>query len=138
MYYLIEPEVTGRFGDESKVDTTIHPPVIHKLEVVFDGWLGDDLIELFPYFLVSENLKQEFDNCDLTGFDLEKIVVTKSMQFNELYEDKDIPQFYWFKVSGKPLCDDFWITENHLLAVSVKGMDVLTKCHIRHSDIEKA
>ena len=59
MYYFIEPEVAGGWGGNTIADTSVHPPKISKLHYQFDGWLGDDLLESFPCFIVSESLKHE-------------------------------------------------------------------------------
>jgi hypothetical protein len=32
----------------------VHPPIVSRLHLVFDTWEGDDLVERFPTFLVTE------------------------------------------------------------------------------------
>ncbi|WP_231570837.1 hypothetical protein [Vibrio jasicida] len=54
--YLIEPEVPGGFGKNTLGRFDVHPPIVEKLHLEFDGWQGDDLLEAFPCFLVSEHL----------------------------------------------------------------------------------
>ena len=54
--YLIEPEVPGGLGDKTQGDFSKHPPVIEHLHFQFEGWLGDDLLESFPCFLVSNSV----------------------------------------------------------------------------------
>src|SRR3954454_10828086 len=59
VYFALEPEVAGQLGDTTMLDTSVHPPVIQRLEYRFDGWLGDDLLESFPCFVVTERLANE-------------------------------------------------------------------------------
>ena len=59
MYKYIEPEVAGGLGNETIIDKNYHPPIVKKLHYEFNGWLGDDILESFPCFIVSERLKNE-------------------------------------------------------------------------------
>lgn len=36
-FFYIEPEVAGGFGERTRLDTTVHPPVVHELEYEFQG-----------------------------------------------------------------------------------------------------
>ena len=45
MYYILEPEVAGGFGENVVYDpATRH---VEHLHYQFDGWLGDDLLDRF-------------------------------------------------------------------------------------------
>lgn len=50
-FYAIQPEVAGNIA-ESEGDLTARPPLIRKLHYVFDGWLGDVLLEALCCFIV--------------------------------------------------------------------------------------
>ena len=85
MYYVLEAEVCGSFGEDTIRDTSVFPPKITKLDIVFEGWLGDDLIETFPAYMVTERLKKTLGKSELTGFDFDIVSVKKSkilMSFN--------------------------------------------------------
>lgn len=137
MYYLLEPEVSGQFGEKSELDTNVHPPIVEKLHVIFDGWLGDDIIELFPCFIVSERLRNGIKRSALTGYQFDNIILTKSKQFKEIYGERIIPNFYWFKINGKLELDDFWISKNHMLSVTKQALDLLNKFNINYADISR-
>lgn len=137
MYFYIEPEVSGGFGDNTVADTTVHPPVVSKLNYLFEGWLGDDLLESFPCYVVSEKLKSEIMNSELMGLEIDGLEVTKSEHFDELYPGKELPEFYWLKVTGEAGKDDFGIASDHRLVVSDKALDVLKKCSIDQADLEE-
>ncbi|QFT12966.1 hypothetical protein [Vibrio sp. THAF190c] len=117
-YFVIEPEVAGGLGEKTEGDFSVYPPLVTNLHYEFQGWLGDDILESFPCFLVSYNLSQSLKKTSLTGFDLDAAKITTSELFNELYPNKTLPEFLWLKVNGKAGQDDFGITEGSLLVVS--------------------
>ncbi|GLU40012.1 hypothetical protein [Pseudomonas sp. NBRC 100443] len=137
MYYYIEPEVSGGIGRNSIIDTSVHPPLVTKLNYEFYGWLGDDLIESFPCFIVSENLKNQLEKSALTGFKFDVVEITKSENFNELYKEKNLPKFYWLKVTGKAGQQDFGIADDFRLVVSENALVTLYKTKIEQASIEE-
>ncbi|MCH8498306.1 MAG: hypothetical protein LAT63_07500 [Marinobacter sp.] len=137
MYFYIEPEVSGGFGDNAVVDTSVHPPRLSKLHCQFDSWLGDDLLETFPCYVVSKPLANEIGSAKLTGYTLGDVEVSKSEKFEELCPGKALPEFYWFKVTGEAGKDDFGIAEDYRLVVSERALEVLKKGKIEESDLEE-
>ncbi|EPM67883.1 hypothetical protein A584_20143, partial [Pseudomonas syringae pv. theae ICMP 3923] len=55
-YYHIEPEVADSLGDQTVMDTESWPPKVSRLEFQFGGWLGDELLEMFPCFICTTAL----------------------------------------------------------------------------------
>ncbi len=51
-YYVVEPEVAGGCGPHSVVDQQHGRPKVLRLHYVFEGWLGDDLLESTPCFII--------------------------------------------------------------------------------------
>jgi len=137
MYYYIEPEVSGGIGRNSIIDASRHPPIVKKLHFEFDGWLGDDLIESFPCFIVSENLKIEIDKKRLTGFIFDEVEITISDTFSELHKNKKLPKFYWLKVTGKAGCQDFGIADDFRLVVSANALFAIRRMKIEQASIEE-
>lgn len=136
MYFYIEPEVSGGFGDNSVIDASVHPPRVLKLHYQFDGWLGDDFLESFPCYIVSELLAEEIKSARLVGYSFDDVEVSKSEQFEELYPGKKLPKFYWLKVTGVSRKDDFGISEDYRLVVSNEALKVLKKGKLVEADIE--
>ncbi len=136
MHYLIEPGVPGQLGDSTKLDTSCHPPIAHELEIVIDDWLGDDVLEIFPCYFISENLKDTLETSQLTGFNVKKVENTYSELFYELNGDTEVPLFYWLYINGTPEQGDFWINKDHLLAVSEKAYEILQNFNLAQADIE--
>ena len=137
MAYILEPEVAGGWGDETEADTSCHPPKVRKLSYEFEGWLGDELLESFPCFIISQNLANLIKNSCLTGYTLEAVKIIKSDNFLELHPDVELPHFHWFQVNGEVGLNDFAINNKHLLQVSEAAFNVLSQSNIGHCGVFK-
>lgn len=136
-YFVIEPEVAGGLGPETVMDSSVHPPVVKQLHYEFSGWLGDDVLEAFPSFIVTDRCRQDLETQGLSGFEFGLVKVTTSETFQELYPDRELPGFHWLKVSGRVGEDDFGLAEDHRLVVSERALDRLRTCKIDNCDIEE-
>lgn len=135
-YFYIEPEVSGELGDGTVMDTTVHPPKVDKLNYQFGSWLGDDLIESFPCYIVSERLAEKMKEGDFSGFVLDEVMVTKSQDFDEVSTIKHLTKFYWLKVNGKPFKNDISISDDHRLLVSEKLFKLIRSFNLNYADVE--
>ncbi|EGQ9760702.1 hypothetical protein FWP30_25060 [Vibrio parahaemolyticus] len=133
--YLIEPEVPGGFGKNTLGRFDVHPPIVKKLHLEFDGWLGDDLLETFPCFLVSEHLATALVASKLSGYNLEAVELSTSDMFQELQSERCLPRFSWLQITGHSDKDDFSVSEKGILLVSRKAMQLLQKFQLTNADI---
>src|SRR5690554_7324171 len=136
MFYFVEPEVSGGFGENATIDSSIHPPKITKLHIEFDGWLGDDLIETFPCYIISEGLGNKIKEENLTGFIFDEVEISKSDQFKEMYPNRELPKFFWLKLHGVCEKDDFAFSDDYRLVVSDRALRVLKSWKVEEADIE--
>lgn len=136
MYKLIEPEVSGGLGEKTELDNSVFPPLIKKLNYEFDGWLGNDILESFPSYIMTESLKNAIESENLTGIVFDDVLISKSETFLDLYPDKELPFFFWAKINGEADKDDFFITEQNGLAISAKAYQLLQKFNIDQADFE--
>ncbi|MEY9418059.1 hypothetical protein ABIF69_004501 [Bradyrhizobium japonicum] len=147
--FRLSPEVAGQLGSRTIMRPCADPnavPEVERLEYVFDGWLGDDLIESFPCFIATERLASALAGEKLTGLRLEEAQVGKSEQFRELYPRRKLPPFKWLlplgqvrlvksafrQWSGEDLC----LAQRAELVVSERALAVLRKFQIDNCDIE--
>lgn len=125
-FYYVEPEVAGGWGPNTVTDTHDgDPAVVTRLHYVFDGWLGDELLESAPCFIATETLARALTEARLTGFQLGEVEVSRSDQFIELYGDKDLPRFVWLKIEGRPGADDLGMADDSRLVASEAAMNIL-------------
>lgn len=136
MYKLIEPEVAGGLGEQTQMDNSFFPPLIKNLHYEFEGWLGDDILESFPCYIVTERLRDGIELEKLTGVSFDKVLISKSETFLELYPDRELPNFFWAKINGESNRDDFFITEKNGLAISERAYSLLKNYNIDQADIE--
>lgn len=135
-FYSLQPEVAGGLGDGTVIDTTVHPPLVERLHYEFEDWLGDDLVESFPCFLVSEPLAVRLTAAGLGAFQLKDVAVTLTLGAEELLSDTAFPNFCWLDVSGKAGRDDVGTTPTGLLVVSDQALAVLREFNINNCDVE--
>lgn len=135
-YFQLEPEVSGEFGENTKIDNSIHPPKIENLEFIFKGWLGDCIIECFPVFLITEKVLLKLDESKLNGFSIKKATIVKDYSLDEIQPNLNLPRFIWIDINGTPKKSDFGI-ENNLLIVSEKVLEILKSEGLNYCEIEK-
>ena len=123
-YFQLRPEVPGGFGEGTRVDNSTFPPTINDLHLVFDGWLGDDLVACFPCYLVSVTLLNAMEEASLGGFLVGDVKVSYSEIFKDLFPDIVMPSFKQLIIKGKK-GDDLYINENRRLVVSNRALQVL-------------
>ncbi|BDD84621.1 hypothetical protein TPB0596_43840 [Tsukamurella pulmonis] len=135
---MLDPEVAGGLGDESVLDTSVHPPLVHRLHFVVAGWLGDDLIQSFPVYLMSPRLLAALRTAGLTGFSVNPHCrIAFDEQVGEELDNADILTFEWIDVHGTA-ADDLRITEDLLLEVSDRAWDTLSRFSVNHCEIGSA
>jgi hypothetical protein len=137
MYYYVEPEVAGGFGEETVLDTTVHPPIVHSLQYVFDDWLGDQLLETFPCFIVTEAVADAIKEAGLSGCGFGLVDVKKSDVFEELNPGGVLPEFVWLKVCGVAGVSDFGLTEDHRLVISEVANKLLKSFGLENADFRE-
>ena len=124
-YYYLEPEVAGGLGPETVMDKGTERPTIRVLHYVFEGWLGDEILESSPCFIVTRRLAHSIQARGLTGVTFDGVRIGRSATFGELYPGRELPTFVWLKVCGERRTDDFFIAEDGRLVVSERARDVL-------------
>ena len=135
-YFVIEPEVAGELGVDTVMDSSVHPPRVSVLHYELQGWLGDDLLESFPCYIVTERCKAALEGQVLSGYTFAPVKVTASDTFHELYPSRSLPAFHWLKVDGTAGNDDFGLSRDDRLVVSEEVLNVLKSLNIEHCDIE--
>lgn len=132
-YYQVEPEVAGGLGERSLVDRSAGKMVVRRLHYVLDGWDGDVLLTSSPCFIVTENAKRKLKSIGATGIRFDKVEVTTSDLFQELYPDRRLPKFVWLQIEGRPGQDDFGIGERYGIVVSGRALEALKELGISNA-----
>jgi hypothetical protein len=135
--WVVSPEVAGELGEHTEMDSSVHPPSVSRFHHRFEGWLGDELLEAFPCFLVSSDLASALEEARLAGFCLDTVEVSVSPEFLEL-SSTPLPEFRWLKITGEDRDADFRLTLDSRLEVSSRALEVLKKFRLDHALIESA
>lgn len=148
MMYRLDPEVAGEIGENSEIiyENGMIKDILH-LHYEMMGWLGDELLTQTPCFLVSEALADSLLNSTLSGYQLEKVEVTKSEEFQDLYPNKNLPNFLRLLPLGKVKLnnqiiiewsgDDFCLDDDIELVVSKDALLIIKKHMIDNCDIKE-
>ena len=133
--FVLHPEVAGGMGHLTVLDRASHPPLVTTLHYEFDDWLGDDLLETFPCFIVTRLLADALGVCGLTGFALDDVIVTTSDHFREIKPAFRLPEFRWLKPLGRPGVDDLGSATDASLVVSESALNVFRNFSIANCDV---
>jgi len=136
-YYNLSPEVAGGLGERTVMDSSVHPPRVQRLHYEMEGWLGDELLESFPCFIVTARVKDALIGLGASGCTFDSVEVSKSPTFEELYPDRQLPPFFWLKVHGRAGADDLGLSEDHRLVASKRVLDLLKALDLANCDISE-
>ncbi|WP_143709200.1 hypothetical protein [[Flexibacter] sp. ATCC 35208] len=135
--YRLLPEVAGQLGKHTQLDSSVHPPRIFHLHFIFDGWLGDDIIECFPCFLITESMLEKLNHIHLTGYSSKDAEISSSELYKDLHPNRDLPNFKWLIINDN-LGDDFFLDKKNYLMVSERAMEILKQYgKLEHCEIEE-
>lgn len=145
--FMIEPEVAGGIGENTVYESYAvgkEPMAISHLHFVFDGWLGDDILETTPCFLVSERLKTAIEKSGLTGFEFQNIEISTSDEWDEMYPIREVPQFIrllplgTIKTESEKYSDwdnmDFCLTPKAYLVISEAAKNLLEEFQVENAE----
>ena len=151
--YMLEPEVAGEIGENTVYDNFDdvrykgNKPEISKLHFIFSGWLGDDIVESTPCFIVTDRLKIEIEKSGLTGCEFQDVEISLSDEFIEMYPDRDLPQFKRLIPKGSVVVDgetyttwtgeDINFSDKSYLVVSEMVLNILKQFNVDNCDLYK-
>jgi hypothetical protein len=126
-FYYLHLWTGGELGPDSLItDRTVHPFIVQKLHLVIDFWPADDVFSCWPAICSTEKFKIAFENSNLSGLSFEIIdFVSTELNFQANYPDAILPKYFWVKVNGRYLEDDFFLWNRLYLIVSENGLAFL-------------
>ena len=139
-YNKLNPEVIVGLGERTEFLEKEAPfKTVTKLHIQLEDWLGDDIMECHPCYIVTEELKIALENSDFTGYELAEMEVTRDEYFANNYQlKKALPKFYWLKIKGQKQIDDLYISENDDLMSDSRFTElILNKFSHSYLDVDK-
>lgn len=149
--YELEPEVAGGFGENTMVSnlgsvrSKQERPIVTHLHYEFSGWLGDEILETTPCFIITEKLADAIQRNELKGYILADVETSVTDEFEELYPGRKLPDFKRIipqgtvEVNGSIFTkwsgDDFCMSQKSVLVVSEKALAVLKKHQFKYCDV---
>jgi hypothetical protein len=138
-FFLLRPEVPGRVGAQTELDTSVHPPRVISDVVVLelDDWLGSSLVKCYPCFFVTKELAKRIRDAGFTGCAFRPTEVTKSPTFEDLYPaGRYIPEFEELNVSGLAGKDDFGKSRENKLVASERALQLIKEHGVHECEVE--
>ena len=135
--FMVLPEVAGSLGPQSEIDRSRHPPVVTRLHYEFSGWSGDDLVETFPCFLVTQALADAIARSGMRGAEFDDVIVTKDPQF-EMFQAEvaaRLPRWRWLRILNGTGAADFSQDDKGRLIVSQEALELLRLFRLDHSEV---
>lgn len=136
-YHILEPEVGGAIGQTTVLDSSVDPPLVQSLEYAFETWLGDDILEAHPCFIVTLPLRSALESFAGSGYSFDTVTISKAEQFDDMNPNTHLPDFAWFKIHGKAGMDDCGLSKDGSLVVSSRMLEVLRSFNIAHCLIRR-
>jgi hypothetical protein len=136
-YFTLEPESSPTWGENTEVDTSVHPPIVSRLHLEFIEWLGDDLLWTYPSYVVTENLAAKLAESGLSGFEFRPVEVTVDPHGIEDDETLDLPEFRWLHITGTAGRDDVGVTDKGRIVVSETALTAFRQGNLEYCEIEQ-
>ena len=131
-YYKLQPEVPGELLMETSLDTSTHPPKVLILNVIFEAWTGDDLLDIFPCFFVTDRLKVLIEAKKLTGCSFEDF----GLVIGEYAPpEASITKFWRMVPAACERSADFSTNLKGYLIVSEAALNLLKSLNVRACDV---
>jgi hypothetical protein len=135
-YFYLEPEVAGGLGEHTVMNVKVHPPLVSRLHYSFDGWLGGAILTSFPCYIVTIPAQRALSALGATGMTFDQVEVSRSGLFEDMHPGRQLPEFVWLKVNGKPGKDDFGMAPDHRLVVSQRVLELFKELGLGDADVE--
>jgi hypothetical protein len=154
MLFRLHPEVAGGWGPETEylneedvAAGRADVPEIRRFQYEFEGWLEDELLEAFPCFIVTAPLAETMAEARLTGMDLDDVEVLRSAMFEEIYPDRELPEFRRLISAGRVRTGDEGTVEGWTghdlsldqaarLVVTGAALRTLRRHQLKHCDVD--
>ena len=145
-YYALEPEVPGQLDKNTSIKPSNEGPYaqyVEHLGIRIGGWMGDDLMEIYPCFIVTSILLDALAVSALSGFEIDTVDVSLDKQllmFPDMAASWPIPKLYWLKITGKAGKDDFGLSPADapvMLIVSGHSLNLLQSFHLESCEVSE-
>ncbi|PEJ48451.1 hypothetical protein CN692_23625 [Bacillus sp. AFS002410] len=126
---LLEPDVAGGIDQNTifSQNQSGDASEVLYLHYEFEGWLGDEILETTPCFIITENLTNSILQSNLSGIKIENVEVSVTEEFCEWHPGLVLPKFNRLIPNGKITIegnkysswsgDDFSVSQKHHLVV---------------------
>ncbi len=141
-FFHLNCGVPGGFGSETIYDKNQIPWLLVHPHIIFDGWLGGQILTISECVLVAKELMDSvsFGFTGITSY--EYLNIQKSDIFEALQPETNLPDFFWMKVESNCFNDDiaicYYKNLYNQLIISERFYQILQKYNLGNYKIELA
>ena len=125
MFHYAELPVFGQMGPKTKMDSTVHPPVVQTLHCLLDMVPESEIWRIFPCVILDAELANRFRISFCSGFELRSAIFEAGDAFQHFHgKAMPLPKLHWCHITGTAYMDDLGFADKSKLIVSekVKGL----------------
>jgi hypothetical protein len=138
LFYKLTPECCGDFGRRTLYagELATRPPTIHRLEYEFKSWPTDHLVEVNCQFIGTKELVLALAQLQPrpTGLHYDPVGTVNTLEMRREQPGRELPEYKWFRITGRPGKDDFGMSPDHSLVISERVLNaiqpMMEKCHV--------
>ncbi|HWS50361.1 MAG TPA: hypothetical protein VN241_05075 [Microbacterium sp.] len=139
MYYYVDAEVPGTLAPGSSFDPGQRAADSGPLHLVFDGWMGDDLVTTSPFWFVTARLADALRDAGLSGFELDPATASEGEQYDATTDRALAATWFRLVPTGSIERDDDLALEGRTeLLVSGAALEVLRSFALENADVAPA
>lgn len=141
-YFQISPHICGCFGDDTDIqDIYAFPTKFSNFHFELTIWPEADLITAgYDAYAGTTRLADAIKKAGLTGVEFDHVEMVDGDQFykyRKQHAGEELPDYLWFKFTGKPGIDDFGQIQTVFpLVVSERALNLLKTFDHKHFRIK--
>lgn len=139
-YFELNTQAAGSFGEsvEFAGPRQERPPKVTRMAYDFELWPEDAISGWMSHYVITKELSEALQSATpaLTGFSIGEVEITTESQFDELYGDRELPDFVWLKVEGTAGKDDFGLSANNSMVASERALGIIKQFPHKYLKLE--
>ena len=93
------------------------------------------MLTSFLCYIVTWNVRRLIEEVQPIGCSFGEVEISLTDDFQEHLGERNLPLFYWLKITGEAGRDDFGMSQDHLLVVSDRILQQMRKATLNDCEV---